>query len=353
MGQEDEAQRVLPEAANELIKRARAESSPVWIDNGKVTFFHRVEADSVQVKFTTQTKPMKRISGSDVWTCQVALPGADKGMMSYRFLASAMGKPVGGGGPRLWRGPNAPSPLPMKSTLAGSVEHHEFESRSLDESRMVSVYLPRHLGEIAFVVYMSDGDAVESYARVLEPFIDSGELPCIAIVGTHSGVYRGELELNRDDIRRNVRALEYVPSLDPNRFSQHEMFFTQEVISWAEEQYSLPSSVDSRVVFGFSNGGSFAATMGIRHPDLFGSVIACAIAGDRYDLSSYPKLTNQFFLVTGTWDTRFHSNVQYLYKTLKKSKVKCKLAVRVAEHDGTMWQEEFIAAMKVITKNSK
>jgi enterochelin esterase-like enzyme len=131
------------------------------------------------------------------------------------------------------------------------------------------------------------------------------------------------------------------------------MFFTQEVISWAEEQYPFPSSADSRVVFGFSNGGSFAATMGIRHPDLFGSVIACAIAGDRYDLSSYPKLTNQFFLVTGTWDTRFHSNVQYLHKTLKKSKVKCKLAVRVAEHDGTMWQEEFIAAMKVITKNSK
>ncbi len=294
---------------------------------------------------------MKRISGSDVWSCQVVLPGVEKGIMSYGFLATEKGKPVrGGGGQRFWRGPNAPAALPPHGVLKGVVEHHDFESQSLDESRVVSVYLPGQNREIAYVVYMSDGDSVESYARILEPFMVSGELPWIAIVGTHSGVYRGEVELSRDDVRRNVRALEYVPSLDPVRFQQHETFFTEEVIGWAEKMSPLPSAAESRVVFGFSNGGSFAATMGIRHPDLFGSVIACAIAGDRYDLSNRPKLTNEFFLVTGTWDTRFHSNVQYLYKTLKKAKVKCRLAVRAAGHDGTMWQEEFIAAMKIIAK---
>jgi enterochelin esterase-like enzyme len=134
------------------------------------------------------------------------------------------------------------------------------------------------------------------------------------------------------------------------RFQQHETFFTQEVLTWAEEKYRLPSSTKTRVVFGFSNGGSFSATMGIRHPELFGSVIACAIAGDRYDLSKSPKLTNEFFLVSGTWDARFHSNVEYLHKTLRKAKVKCKLALRAADHDGKMWQEEFVLAMKAITK---
>ncbi len=348
--QEKSAQKEVPEAASKLIERAKAESSSVWIENGKLIFFHQADLDSVQVKITTQSKPMKRIAGSDVWTCQVALPDVEKGMMSYGFIATAKGKPVGGGGQRFWRGPKAPQPLRVSDSLIGSVEHHDFESPSLGETRTVSVYQPGPNRKIEYVVYMSDGDATEGYAHILEPLIESGELPSIVLVGTHSGIYRGDVELSRDDTRRNVRALEYVPSLDPNRFQQHETFFTQEVLSWAEKKYPLPTSAKSRVVFGFSNGGAFAATMGIRHPELYGSVIACAIAGDRYDLSKSPRLSNEFFLVTGTWDTRFHSNVEYLHKTLKKAKVKCRLAVRAAEHDGKMWQEEFISAMKAIAK---
>lgn len=350
IAQDNAVKKEIPAAASKLIERANAEKATVWIENGKLTFFHQIEADNVQVKITTQNKPMKRIAGSDVWTCQVALPDVEKGIMSYGFVATTKGKPVGGGGQRFWRGPKAPEPLRASDTLTGSIEHHDLESPSLGESRTVSVYLPGPNRKIAFVVYMSDGDAAEGYAHILEPLMDLGELPPIAIIGTHSGVYRGEVELSRDDTRRNVRALEYVPSLDPNRFQQHEIFFTQEVLSWAEEKYQVPASAKSRVVFGFSNGGSFSATMGIRHPELYGSVIACAIAGDRYDLSRGPKLTNEFYLVTGTWDARFHSNVEYLYKTLKKAKVKCRLAVRAAEHDGKMWQEEFVSALKSITK---
>ena len=349
-GQENESQKPVPAAAGKLIARAKVENASVWIENGKLTFFHQIEADSVQVKITTQTKPMRRIAGSDVWTCQFALPDVEKGIMSYGFVATTKGKPAGGGGQRLWRGPKAPEPLQVSDDLSGSVQHHDFESASLGETRTVTVYLPDLNRKVAFVVYMSDGHAAEGYAHILEPLIQSGELPPIALVGTHSGVYRGDIELSREDIRRNVRALEYVPSLDPNRFQQHEIFFTQEVLNWAEEKYQLPASAKSRVVFGFSNGGSFSATMGIRHPELYGSVIACAIAGDRYDLTQGPKLTNEFFLVTGTWDTRFHSNVEYLYKALKKAKVKCRLAERAAEHDGKMWQEEFTSAMKAIAK---
>ncbi len=348
--QENSAPKAVPEAASKFIERAKAEGASVWIENGKLIFFHQAEADSVQVKITTQSKPMKKIAASDVWTCQVALPNVEKGMMSYGFIATTKGKPVGGGGQRFWRGPKAPKPLRVGDLLTGSVEHHDFESLSLGETRTVSVYLPSPSRKIELVVYMSDGDATEGYAHILEPLMDSGELPPIALIGTHSGVYRGDIELSRDDTRRNVRALEYVPSLDPSRFQQHETFFTQEVLSWAETKYPLPTSAESRVVFGFSNGGSFSATMGIRHPELYGSVIACAIAGDRYDLSKSPKLSNEFFLVTGTWDTRFHSNVEYLHKTLKRAKVKCSLAVRAADHDGKMWQEEFISALKAIAK---
>jgi enterochelin esterase-like enzyme len=348
--QEKLTEKEVPEAAAKLIERAKAEGSSVWIENGKLIFFHQAETDGVQVKITTQSKPMKRIAGSDVWTCQVSLPNVEKGMMSYGFIETTKGKPVGASGQRFWRGPKAPKPLRFSDSLKGSVDHHDFASASLGETRTVSVYLPSSNRKIEYVVYMSDGDATDGYAHILEPTMEDDELPPIALIGTHSGVYRGEVELSRDDTRRNVRALEYVPSLDPSRFQQHETFFTQEVLSWAEKKYPLPTSTESRVVFGFSNGGSFSATMGIRHPELYGSVIACAIAGDRYDLSKSPRLSNEFFLVTGTWDTRFHSNVEYLCKALKKAKVKCSLAVRAADHDGKMWQEEFISALKAIAK---
>ena len=72
----------------------------------------------------------------------------------------------------------------------------------------------------------------------------------------------------------------------------------------------------------------------------------------RYELSKGPKLSNEFFLVTGRWDSRFHSNVQYLHKVLTKAQVKCRIVIRAADHDGTMWQEEFVSAMKTIAKRS-
>lgn len=349
---QENTSKAVPEVAAKLIERSKVEDSDAWLDNGKMTFFHQVEADSVQVRIASQSKPMKRISGSNVWTCQVSWPDLEHGLLNYGFMATLNGKPIGGGGRRNWRGPKAPPALRFADVLVGSVEHHDLESQALGESRTVSVYMPGPNRKVEKVVYMSDGDSVESYAHVVDPLIEAGDLTPFAIIGTHSGVYRGEGELSRDDVQRNVRALEYVPSLDPNRFSQHESFFTDEVLKWAEEKYSLPHSVKTRVVFGFSNGGSFSATMGIRHPNIYGYVIACAIAGDRYDLSKAHRLTNEFFLISGRWDTRFHGNVQYLHKVLSQAKVKCRIVVRAAEHDGTMWQEEFVSAMKAIAKHS-
>ncbi len=341
---------VASEAATVLIERAKVEKASAWLEAGKMTFFHQAEADSVQVNYAAHSKTMKRIAGSDVWTTQAMLPDLEHGILTYGFVATLHGKPIGGTVRRNWRGPDAPSPLRFSDSLVGSVEQHDLESTSLAESRFVSVYMPNPNLKVAMVVYMSDGDAVEQYAHVVDPLIEAGDLPPFAIIGTHSGVYRGEVVLSRDDVRRNVRALEYVPSLDPIRFALHESFFSDEVLKWAEQKYLLPAEAKSRVVFGFSNGGSFAATMGIRHPNIYGYVIACALAGDRYELSKGPKLSNEFFLVTGRWDSRFHSNVQYLHKVLTKAQVKCRIVIRAAEHDSTMWQEEFVSAMKTIAK---
>ena len=347
-GQNTKLLNVANDAATALIERAKVESASAWLGDGKMTFFHQADADSVLVYYAAQSKSMKRIAGSDVWTCQATLPDLEHGIMTYGFVATLNGKTIGGGGRRNWRGPKAPPPLLSSGSLSGSIERHAFESNSLGESRFVSVYIPGPKRKVVKVVYMADGDSVEQYAHLVDPLIEAGDLPPFAIIGTHSGVYQGEAELDRDDVRRNVRALEYVPSLNPVRFAQHESFFSDEVLKWAEQKYLFPTSINSRVVFGFSNGGSFSATMGIRHPDIYGSVIACALAGDRYDLSRGPKLTNEFFLVTGRWDTRFHTNVQYLHKVLTRAKVKCRIVVRAAEHDGIMWQEEFVSALKAI-----
>ena len=92
---QENTSKAIPEVAAKLIERAKAEDSDAWLDNGKMTFFHQVEADSVQVRIAAQSKPMKRISGSNVWTCQVSLPDLEHGMMNYGFTATLNGKQIG------------------------------------------------------------------------------------------------------------------------------------------------------------------------------------------------------------------------------------------------------------------
>gem|GEM_PF-1971643 len=73
------------------------------------------------------------------------------------------------------------------------------------------------------VIYAADGEAVAGLAQVIEPLITAGSIPPLLIVGVHSG-------------ESDVRAMEYLPHINPQRFMAHARFFVTGVASWDEKE---------------------------------------------------------------------------------------------------------------------
>jgi enterochelin esterase-like enzyme len=85
--------------------------------------------------------------------------------------------------------------------------------------------------------------------------------------------------------------------------------------------------------------------MGVRHPDLFGHVIAFSVAGRRkVDVPEQPAGARpHFHLAAGTWEVFLQSTTNAA-EELKKHNVPATFVTRVAGHDYTMWEDELAAA---------
>jgi enterochelin esterase-like enzyme len=340
-----------PPGAEALIERQREEKVPVWADGDTATFFYRGEADQVDVLFGGDTRPLRRIANSDVWTLAVHLPDLDRAAFSYRFIPKENHRPLKqpSGEPAVWRGPKAPPPAAEGAALQGTLQKLEIDSKALGSSRKVTVYRPpgHDPGAASRVVYAADGEAIDRFARVLEPLIAAGKVPPVVLVGVHSGGYVGGApDLTAYDPKKDRRAQEYFPGLNARRFADHEAFFCTEVPAWAEHRFGVSAARGDRVVFGYSNGGRFAVEMGLRHPDAFGQVFGFSVAGTgRFDSGLDRKDLPRFCLAAGTWEASFHHCTSRLAEQLKARELPVRFSSRVGGHDSVLWRDEFAAAL--------
>src|SRR5665213_4467166 len=117
------------------------------------------------------------------------------------------------------------------------------------------------------VVYLADGNMRLDTPNFIEPLILSRALPPMILVELWAG------QSERDP---NLRSEEYLPGW-PNgggAFLKHENFVLREVIPYVEQNYAASSDPKERIVTGFSSGAAWAIAMGLRHPDIFPTVIA-------------------------------------------------------------------------------
>jgi enterochelin esterase-like enzyme len=285
----------------------------------------------------------------------VERPELAKGVFSYAFSTGKKGDPPFTPGQPLkfevWTGPEAPPAPVVAKELKGVEKMLDLESKILGEKRKVKIYLPPgHDRSRSYpVIYAADG---MTNAEVVEPLIVGEKVRPLVVVGVLNGPYQGDRS-KPYDIKQDLRAREYLPEVDEDRFAKHEKFFCEEVRAWAEKELGASRARQDCAVQGVSNGARFAVEMGMRHPDIFGHVFGFSVASSSpsSDLTASarrrlaPNELPRFHLAAGTWESGFHKLTSSLADELKKLGAPVVFDSRVSGHDDAMWRQELVAAV--------
>jgi enterochelin esterase-like enzyme len=329
-----------PWTAAELRAHLADADRTLLVEGNQLTFVYRGDAQKVLLGGGIQ-EPLERLADSDVWVLTVAIRDAAKAVVSYSFLVQQGGAlERQGHTSSVWRGPEAPPPLAFvdPNELKGQLSFHRIFSPALLEERELIVYQPpgANTTTIQRVVYMADGQCP---AHSVEPLILSGKLPPMTLIGVQSAA--GPFASSEEDLR----AQEYIPDRNAQRYAAHAQFFVHEVRAWAETTFGIAHEREQCAVFGFSNGAVFAAAAGIMYPQHFGHVLAFSmgVSPPLPGLLSRPRA--RFYFLAGTLEEGFHRNTRQFAQKLWRRRFTSLFRERVCGHDYLMWQEELPAAL--------
>lgn len=196
------------------------------------------------------------------------------------------------------------------------------ESLGYDGGRRVSAYVPA--GRPEAVVFAGDGQLLPGWGVDLEAL----GLPSTLIVGAHRVA---------DETQR---LHEYSPTFDAARFAAHEQFFVQDMREWTAARFGVTLPVHRTAVMGVSAGGELALALGLRHPDVYGSIF-CASPGAGYrPPEPLPSLLPRAYLVAGTHEPFFHDNATRWATALRDAGADVVLAERAGGHGDPFWRQE-------------
>jgi enterochelin esterase-like enzyme len=325
--------------AGELRARWQAAGAPVWADGDDLTYVYEGDADAVYLEGSVRF-PLQQVADSRLWALTLRIDALPSAVITWALVPYQAGYPAAVAEPRVWRGPAAPQPPVESAALAGRVEEHELASAALGETRQLTIYVPPgHDPARAWpAVYLADGQAVASFARVVDPLIAAGRLPALLLVGVHA---------NTGSASADLRSREYLSDINPRRYAAHERFVVEEVTAWAEQTFGATRDRARTAVFGFSNGAAFAAEMGERHPERFGTVIACSVAWDPglEDADWTAGAAPRYYLASGSLEPRFRLTTAAYATFLAGRGIEHVNAERVSGHDFVMWREELPRAL--------
>src|SRR4051812_47723695 len=166
------------------------------------------------------------------------------------------------------------------------------ETFEYDGGRQVTAYVPPDPPQA--IVYAGDGQLISQWGRDLE----NADVPPTMIVGAH----------RTDDADEMVRIREYSPSFDPEQFAAHETFFVDDVRRWVGSRFGVELPPERTAVCGVSASAELSLAMGMRHPDIYGSVFAASPGGGYRPPEVMPERLPRAYLVAGTEEPFFHEN---------------------------------------------
>ncbi|HEX9950170.1 MAG TPA: alpha/beta hydrolase-fold protein [Rubricoccaceae bacterium] len=331
-----------PWSQTELRARWAAEGAPAWTDGDTLTLVYEGDTEGVDACCAIQM-PMSRFAGSDLWVLSARIPELTFATVGYGFVPAGARRLEHQG---TLRGTSAPTEPPRARALRGTVQTDSLWSAALTERRAVTVYLPpgHDASRLSPVVYVADGQVVNTLAEYLEPFIMAGEVPPTVLVGIHSGPFRGE-EYTSISEETNE------PDSTNARFLAHERFVFDEVIPWAERTFGASTKREERAAFGFSNGGVWASFQGVRHPNVFGVAVpfscgVCVVSVPEEPVPAASGAAARFYFQAGRLESSFLASTRAAADRLRAAGYEAVMHERVAGHDSVMWNEQFADAVR-------
>jgi enterochelin esterase-like enzyme len=189
--------------------------------------------------------------------------------------------------------------------------------------RLVTAYVPPNPPNA--IVFAADGQRTASWGRLLE----AADLHSTMIVGAHSPA---------DETQR---LHEYSPVFDPEVFARHEAFFVGDVADWVRSRFEVALPPDRTAIFGASAGGELALALGLRHPQIYGSVL-CASPGAGFQPGApLPTQVLRAYLVAGTLEPFFRDNAARWADALRNAGAEVVMRERVGTHGDSLWRAEF------------
>ncbi len=202
------------------------------------------------------------------------------------------------------------------------------EALGYDGGREVTVYVPA--GPTEAVVFAGDGQGTAQWGSLLEL---AGVRPTM-IVGVH-----GQTD-------ETLRLHEYSPVFDADTFAAHEWFFTDTVPRWVHSRFGIAMPAERTAVFGASAGGELALALGLRHPDLFGAILAASPGGGYRPDGVMPARVPRTYLVAGTQEPFFLQNATRWALALRDAGAEVFLEEAVGDHGPELWRAELPRMVK-------
>jgi enterochelin esterase-like enzyme len=198
------------------------------------------------------------------------------------------------------------------------VDEFVTEMFDYDGGRQVTAYVPAD--RPTAIVFAGDGPATATWG--------AGTTPTM-IVAVHRAA---------DETQR---LHEYSPRFDPDRFDAHERFFVDEVGQWVRSRLGVALPAERTAVLGASASGELALALGLRHPDIYGTVF-CASPGAGYQPpAAMPDPLPRTYLVAGSQEPFFLENAARWANALRDAGADVVMEERAGEHGGPFWRQEF------------
>lgn len=240
----------------------------------------------------------------------------------------------------MWRGIAVAQSRPGWLKIQGDTSIVTVESPALGEPRRLTLYKPPGWtpDQGYPVVYAADGQYLNPYLFDLGRMITAGEVPPIVVVGLWSAEGRGGL-LTRSD--------EYLPGYgDARRHANFKRYFLDEVVPFAAARLGASDRRDDRMLFGYSDGATWALDTGLRNPDRFGTVCTLSIgweaAGDHIGVANRPRL----YFGIGSNETAFKAVTTRIVERARRASGEVIFRTGQGGHEDKVWRPMFKEAVK-------